>query len=77
MTSMMTVEQAADKLQVKPNTIRTWIKQGRIPGRKIGRIYRIPEQALDQLCRWIIACEAGYAERPLAPGQVPETWSDS
>lgn len=45
----ITVEQAAQRLQVKPNTIRTWIKQGRIPGRKIGRVYRIPEEALDQL----------------------------
>ena len=47
MTRTITVEQAADRLQVKPNTIRTWIKQGRIPGRKIGRVYRIPEQGLD------------------------------
>ncbi len=49
MSKTITVEQAADRLQVKPNTIRTWIKQGRIPGRKIGRVYRIPEQALDRL----------------------------
>lgn len=49
MSSMITVEQAAERLQVKPNTIRTWIKEGRIPGRKIGRVYRIPEQALDKL----------------------------
>ena len=47
MTRTITVEQAADRLQVKPNTVRAWIKQGRIPGRKIGRVYRIPEQALD------------------------------
>lgn len=47
-STAITVEQAARRLQVKPNTIRTWIKQGRIAGRKIGRIYRIPEEALDQ-----------------------------
>ena len=51
MTRTITVEQAAERLQVRPNTIRTWIKQGRIPGRKIGRVYRIPEQALDALIR--------------------------
>ena len=49
MTRTITVEQAAERLQVKPNTIRVWIKQGHIPGRKIGRVYRIPEQALDAL----------------------------
>jgi excisionase family DNA binding protein len=47
-STAITVEQAAQRLQVTPNTIRTWIKQGRIPGNKIGRVYRIPEQALDQ-----------------------------
>lgn len=47
MTRTITVEQAAERLQVKPNTVRAWIKQGRIPGRKIGRVFRIPEQALD------------------------------
>ncbi len=49
MSRMITVEQAAERLQVKPNTIRTWIKQGRIPGCKIGRVYRIAEQALDEM----------------------------
>jgi excisionase family DNA binding protein len=51
MSRMMTVDQAAERLQVKPNTIRTWIKEGRIPGRKIGRVYRIPETALDAFVR--------------------------
>jgi len=49
MSRTITVEEAANRLQVKPNTIRAWIKHGRIPGRKIGRVFRIPEQALDLL----------------------------
>ena len=49
MSRTLTIEQAAVKLQVKPNTVRRWIKHGRIPGCKIGRIFRIPEEDLDRV----------------------------
>jgi len=49
MSRTLTVEQAAAKLQVKPNTVRRWIKHGRIPGCKIGRIFRISEADLDRV----------------------------
>lgn len=51
MHRILTVEQAADKLQVKPNTVRSWLKSGKIPGRKIGRVYRISEDELEMLLR--------------------------
>lgn len=47
MGRILTVEQAAEKLQVRPNTVRAWLRQGKIPGRKIGRVYRVPEDELD------------------------------
>jgi excisionase family DNA binding protein len=49
MSRTLTIEQAAAKLQVKPNTVRRWIKHGRIPGCKIGRIFRISEADLDRV----------------------------
>ena len=49
MNRTLTVQQAAAKLQVKPNTVRRWIKHGRIPGCKIGRIFRISEEELDRV----------------------------
>jgi len=45
----LTIQQAADKLQVRPNTVRRWIRRGRIPGCKIGRIFRIPEEELERV----------------------------
>jgi excisionase family DNA binding protein len=47
MGRILTVEQAAEKLQVKPKTVRAWLKAGKIPGRKIGRVYRVPEDELE------------------------------
>lgn len=43
MARIFTVDQAADYLHVTPYTIRKWLRAGRIPGRKIGRVYRILE----------------------------------
>lgn len=38
---LLTVDQAADYLQVEPTTVREWAKAGRIPGaRQLGRLWR-------------------------------------
>lgn len=39
-----TVDQIAEKLQVKPTTVRKWIKNGLLEGKKMGK-------------RWIISPE--------------------
>ena len=46
MARVFTVDEAADYLHVTPYTIRKWLRKGKIPGRKIGRIYRILEDEL-------------------------------
>ena len=49
MTEMfLTVEQAAERLQLSPVTIRRQIKSGVLKGVRRGRVYRIPESALSQ-----------------------------
>ncbi|MDO8585432.1 MAG: helix-turn-helix domain-containing protein [Armatimonadota bacterium] len=49
MTRALTVEQAAEYLQLSPYTVRQWLRSGKIPGRKIGRVYRILESDLEAL----------------------------
>lgn len=51
MARVFTVDQAAEYLHVTPYTIRKWLRKGRIPGRKIGRLYRILEAELQALLR--------------------------
>jgi excisionase family DNA binding protein len=46
---MLTVLEAADRLNVKERYIRYLIAEGRIDIVKIGRLVRIPEQAIDDL----------------------------
>ncbi|GBD35304.1 hypothetical protein HRbin36_00415 [bacterium HR36] len=39
--------QAAEALNISPRTLRNWLRQGRIPYRKIGRVVLIPKKALE------------------------------
>jgi uncharacterized protein len=63
MERALTVEQAAEYLQLSPYTVRQWLREGKLPGRKIGRAYRIMESDLE-------ACLAGAA--PTQPQMVRE-----
>jgi excisionase family DNA binding protein len=47
MARILTVEQVAEKLQVKPLTVREYLRKGRIPGRKLGRAWRVVETDLE------------------------------
>jgi acetyl-CoA synthetase len=49
MESLLTVEEAAELMKVKVDTIRRWLRNGTLKGRKIGRIWRIAESDLNKL----------------------------
>jgi excisionase family DNA binding protein len=49
MEKALTVEQAAEVLQVLPITVRRWLRSGRVRGVKLGRVWRVPESALHEL----------------------------
>lgn len=46
MERYLTVEQAAQVLQVHPDTVRGWLRDSQLAGRKVGRAWRIPESEL-------------------------------
>ncbi len=46
---LYTVDQAAERLQVTPATVREWLKAERLKGHKIaGRLWRIREKDLNE-----------------------------
>lgn len=46
---MLTVPEVARRLAKNPETIRRWIRSGRLPARKIGTQHVIEEEDLDRL----------------------------
>ena len=41
--------EAAAVLGVSPDHVRRMVREGRLPGRRIGRLYRLPMQQIDAL----------------------------
>lgn len=63
---LLTVEQAAERLQMHPDTIRRFLRDGTLPGRKLGaRQWRIPASSLK-------AYMEGEAAKSGAPSEVPK-----
>lgn len=43
---LYTIEEAAEILDIHPNTLRRWLRQGVIKGEKYGRLWRVKESEL-------------------------------
>lgn len=54
---MLTLRQVMEYLQLSEATVRRMLKDGRLRGTKLGAVWRIPREALDELIR------AGYKDR--------------
>jgi len=44
MGRILTIEQAAEMLQLNPQVVRQYLREGKLPGRKIGRHWRVVEE---------------------------------
>lgn len=45
----LTPVQVAERLQMEPETVQGWLRTGRLKGVKIGRYWRIREEALEEM----------------------------
>ncbi len=51
MQDFFTVEQIADRLMMKNDTVRSWIRKGQLKALKIGRHWRITAQELERFLK--------------------------
>jgi excisionase family DNA binding protein len=49
MSEVLTIHEAAARLKLKPETVRDWLKAGKLKGVKLGRVWRIDAEALERL----------------------------
>ncbi|MFD2926291.1 helix-turn-helix domain-containing protein [Halobacillus naozhouensis] len=48
MSKMLTIDDLCEILQLRPNTIRNYLKEGKIRGSKFGREWRVKQEDLDK-----------------------------
>jgi len=46
-TNLLTPEQVADRLAVTPKAVRQWLREGKLPGLRLGRLWRVRPADLD------------------------------
>jgi excisionase family DNA binding protein len=49
MNEVLTIHEAAARLKLKPETVRDWLKLGKLKGVKLGRIWRVDAEDLERL----------------------------
>ena len=54
--SLLSVEELADYLGLKKQTIYNWLHQGKISGIKIGKVWRFEKKEID---KWLKKCKQG------------------
>jgi excisionase family DNA binding protein len=69
-----TTEQVANILQVHPFTILKFIKQGKLKGIKLGRIYRIKESDINKFLEDRMTPGAKGSEKPKATCKETNTF---
>ncbi len=63
---ILTVPQAAEQLQVSERTVYEWLRDGKLPGRKIGKVWRLSADAINDFLRGDVAMN-GSQENSLRP----------
>jgi excisionase family DNA binding protein len=43
---LLTPEEVADRLAIKPRTVIDWLRTGRLKGVKLGKVWRVTEEDL-------------------------------
>lgn len=78
--SILTVQEAAKLLKVRPDTVYAWLKAGKIPGRLIGGeggVWRLQRKALEEFCAGDNSEFQGYSQQtaPLPHLELVDTRS--
>lgn len=68
---MYSAEEAAQILGLQVRTVRGYVRDGRLPGVRIGKQYRIARADLDAFTAGATARDTAQAEPPRAAAQVP------
>jgi excisionase family DNA binding protein len=74
---MLTVPEAARRVGRNPETIRRWIRAGRLPARKVGTQHIIDEGELDAVARAPASIPVPEPLRRFESGRPQPDWAEA
>jgi excisionase family DNA binding protein len=69
---LLTLEIVAERLAVSRKMVFDWVRAGKIPGVKMGRLWRVKESALDEFIDSLETVKPGEDRRCSDRGDDPE-----
>lgn len=74
---MITVPEAARRVGRNPETVRRWIRSGRLRSQKVGTQHLVEESELEALCLYDEQAETPESWGPPAfgPARLPVVWA--
>lgn len=66
---LLTVNELASQLHIKPSTLYAWAAQGKVPSLKIHGLLRFRREAIEQ---WVASFEQAVSPRPSSPLCPPQ-----
>ncbi len=76
MSELLTLEEAAARVKLKPKTVRGWLQSRKLEGVKVGKQWRIPAESLEAFIRPATAEPFRLREPESVPEQEPATAVD-
>lgn len=74
---LLTPDEAAERLAISSKTVRNWLREGRLHGVKVGRLWRLRERELEAFLPPAVAddFDAARIERTAPPRAPASEWS--
>lgn len=75
-TTYYTIAEAAEMLKLHPQTLRRWIRRGRLPARRFGRQFRLRPEDIERAARSPANSEEVSPFDRLALAAMAELWDN-
>ena len=75
-TTYYTIAEAAELLKLHPQTLRRWIREGKLPARRFGRQFRLTLEDIERVAQPLTDSEGASPFDRLSLAAMAELWDN-